>query len=143
MGILNSEVDYNTLITNLGSTCLTVDACGTCKGEKCLVGYGKKCVTNCLKDKVTYVMNGQDNLPSIDGKMYDHEYLTDGITDLLKQCKNCDKDHFDNCLINVLRNCYEILLFGEIQNYPGSTLIYLNNIKEVNAEVANAIFRKM
>lgn len=143
MAILYNEVNYNNLIKNVGESCLSIASCGECKLDKCLIGYSKICITNSLKDKVTYVMDGQSNIPSSDGKIYDRGHLTDSISDLLKQCKSCDKDHFENCLINVLRNCYEILLFGDIQPYKGSTLLYLNNIKNVNSDIANEILSKI
>lgn len=128
---------------NVGNSCLTTDSCGTCKLKTCLIGYSKICIANSLKEKVTYVIDGQANIPLADGKIYDKSYLTDSIADLLKQCKNCDKDHFENCLVNVLRNCYEILLFGDIQPYKGSTLLYLNHIKSLNSNLSTEIFSKL
>ena len=143
MGIQHSEVNYNNLMNNLGGCCLTEARCGTCKQSNCLIGYSKKCVTSCLKEGVTYVIDGQDNIPSIDGKVYDKHNLIDGIADLLKQCKSCNKNHFDNCLINVLRNCYEILLLGEKQGYKGSTLLYLNDLKDVNEEIVEELLKRL
>lgn len=143
MGILFNEVNYNNLIKNVGESCLTTASCGTCKMNKCLIGYSKICITNSLKGKVTYVLDGQENIPLADGKIYDKGHLTDAIADLLKQCKSCDKDHFENCLINVLRNCYEILLFGDIQPYKGSTLLYLNDIKNLNSDLSREILSKL
>lgn len=143
MGIQYNEVDFNSLIKHVGKSCLTEGVCGTCKQKKCLIGYSKACITNCLKDKVTYVIDGQENIPYVDGKIYDKHDLIDGIADLLRQCKSCDKDHFDNCMINVLRNCYEVLLFGEIQSYKGSTLLYLNDIKAVDKDVADELLKRL
>ncbi|MGL4107754.1 hypothetical protein [Clostridium sp. LP20] len=143
MGILSTEVNYNSLLNNLGKCCLTTDSCKTCKGKACLIGYSKACVTSCIKDSVTYVMDGQKNIPMADGKLYDSHDLIDGIADLLKQCKNCDKDHFDNCLINVMRNCYEVLLLGDIQEYKGSSLLYLSAIKDVDSEISGEIMSRL
>lgn len=143
MGIEHSEVNYNNLINNLGNCCLTESICGTCKEGECLIGYGKKCVVNCLKEGVTYIIDGQANIPYIDGKVYDISDLIDATADVLKQCKNCDKNHFDNCLINVLRNCYEILLLGEMQEYKGSNLLYLDDIKSVDEKIAKELLKRL
>lgn len=143
MGIEHKEVNFNNLIKNLGTCCLTESSCGTCKQGSCLIGYSKNCVTNCLKEGVTYVMDGQANIPYVDSKVYDKYDLIDAIADVLRQCKSCDKNHFENCLINVLRNCYEILLLGEIQEYKGSTLLYLNDIKSVDEEIAQEILKRL
>ena len=143
MGIQHSEVNYDNLINNLGNCCLTEERCGTCKQSNCLIGYSKKCVISCLKSSVTYVIDGQANIPTIDGKVYDKHNLIDATADVLKQCKNCNKDHFDNCLINVLRNCYEVLLFGEKQDYNGSNLLYLNDIKSLDEEIAEELLKRL
>jgi len=37
--------------------------------DKCLIGYSKICITNSLKGKVTYVLDGQENIPLADGKI--------------------------------------------------------------------------
>lgn len=143
MGVEHTALNYNNLIKNLSNCCLTVSNCGSCKQSNCLIGYSKKCVTNCLKDKVTYVMDGQVNIPYVDGKIYDKHDLIDATADVLKQCKNCDKEHFDNCLINILRNCYEILLLGEIQEYKGSTLLYLNDVKKLDENIAEELLKRL
>lgn len=143
MAVLYNEVNFNKLINSLGKCCLTENACGSCKKSKCLIGYSKECLIGCLKNQVTYVMDGQANIPLADGKVYDNHDLVDAISDTLMQCKNCKENHFENCIINVLRNCYEILLFGEIQEYKGSTLLYINDIRNENEDIANEVFKRL
>lgn len=46
-------------------------------------------------------------------------------TYILKECKDCKEDHVENCIINAIRNCYEVGLFGDVQPYGGSTLQYV------------------
>ncbi len=140
MGNSNGELNFNDLITNLGRCCLTKGVCGECSKEKCLIGYSKESVTNCIKNNVTYVMNGSANIPINDTKLYDAEGLIIAIADTLKQCKGCKENHYDNCIINVLRSCYEVGLFGEIQDYKGSALVYLNMIKDINPDLAVKVF---
>ncbi|MBD5593422.1 hypothetical protein HYI10_19405, partial [Clostridium botulinum] len=77
-----------------------------------------------------------------DTKLYDKDYVITAIADILKRCKSCQENHYDNCIINVLRNCYEISLFGEGQEYQGSAFMYLNGLKSVNEEIADKIFAK-
>lgn len=53
---------------------------------------------------------------------------------LLEYCssynrKDCKEDHVEDCIINVIRNCYEVGLFGEVQPYEGSALQYLMRLK--------------
>ncbi|AWZ48527.1 hypothetical protein C3495_06720 [Clostridiaceae bacterium 14S0207] len=142
MGIANNEINFNSIIKNLGNSCLTEERCNTCNKEKCLIGYSKKCINGCFKNDVTYVESGFENIPSIDTKIYEQQDIIAGISDILKQCRSCKENHYDNCIINVLRSCYEIILFGEHQEYSGSALVYLNKIKDINEEIGDKIFQQ-
>ncbi|EES49844.1 MULTISPECIES: hypothetical protein [Clostridium] len=142
MGVAFKDVNFNELVNKLAPCCLEEETCSTCTKEKCLIGYGKECIKGCLKNKVTYVENGYGNIPIADTKLYDKDYVITAIADILKRCKSCQENHYDNCIINVLRNCYEISLFGEGQEYQGSAFMYLNGLKSVNEEIADKIFAK-
>lgn len=143
MGVLSNEVNYDVLLSDLGECCLQLSNCGEkCAERKCIIGYAKDCLTNCLKNDVTYVMDGCINIPLSDSKVFDEESLADSIVNILKQCKSCNEDHFENCIINVMRSCYEVCLFGEIQKYKGSAFTYLNEIQHENANIAKLICEK-
>ena len=62
------------------------------------------------------------------------------ILKILKECKDCKQDHTENCIINVIRNCYEVGLFGDIHPFEGSVfqyLMYLNSqFPEKSAQIA-------
>lgn len=140
MAISTSEINFKTLISNLQSCCLTENICNGCMKNKCLIGYCKESLDGCIKENVTYVMNGMDNIPSTDLKLYDNHNLILSISEILNQCRSCREDHYDNCIINILRSCYEIILFGEPKPYTGSVLVYLDNIQKINPDLASKIF---
>lgn len=140
MGILSNEVNYNNLKHNLNQCCLENFSCKHCNKRNCLIGYSKINIYNCMKNNVTYVENGFDNIPVSDTKIYDTHSLVVAIADILKQCRSCKEDHFNNCLINVLRSCYEVALFGEPQEYDGNALSYLKNLQNINKDIADKIF---
>ena len=140
MGISNNEINYESLIKHLGNCCLTEEACGSCKKEKCLIGYSRSSIASCLNHKVTYVIDGYKNLPSADTKLYSNNELIEGIADILHQCRSCSENHFDNCIINILRSSYEILIFGEPIEYKGSSLLYFVDAKSKNKELAEKIY---
>lgn len=139
MGILNSELNYDKVISDLGVCCLGEESCGGCTKDSCIVGYAQKCITGCLKEGITYVENGSENIPIADLKIYDEENFESGIAHILQQCRSCNENHFDNCIINIIRNCYEIGLFGEIQSYEGSNFRYLNQIHQAFPKIADNI----
>lgn len=131
-----SDMDFNRVLNDLGNCCLTESVCGNCSKPDCIVGYATKSITKCLKDDVIYVVDGQQNIPFFDLKMYDEETFIKGIAHILKMCKSCSENHFDNCIINIVRNCYEIGLFGEIQSYEGSNFRYLAQIHNSKPDIA-------
>lgn len=139
MGILNSELNYDLVLKDLGTCCLGEDVCNHCADNECLMKYAKTCITKCFKEGVTFVENGTENLPVMDTKIYCNENLIQGIGHILKQCKSCSEQHFDNCIINIIRNCYEIAIFGEAQTYQGSAFRYLNQIHQTHPDEAAEI----
>lgn len=138
MGVTFNEVNFDLLLSDLSESCTN---CGECKKKECIIGYAKECVKDCLKNNVTYVMNGCNNIPLHDSKIFETEYLAKSIANILKQCKSCKEEHYDNCLINVMRSCYEVCIFGEIQKYEGSTFNYLNKIQNLNPDIADEIIQ--
>ncbi len=142
MGIKNSEMDYDRVITDLENCCLKEEHCGNCNKKECIVGYGQNCLTQCMKDSVTYVENGTDHIPYTDFKVYDEEEFEKGIAHILRLCRSCKTDHFDNCIISVLRNCYEIGLFGEAQEYEGNNLVYLASLHTKYPEKAQRVMEE-
>ncbi|MDR3596910.1 hypothetical protein [Clostridium sp.] len=142
MSVLFKDVNFSKLVDKLTPCCLSEEVCGSCEKEKCIVAYAKECIKSCMINKVTFVENGREEIPSTDFKVYEREFLLDGIVETLKACKSCTEEHFDNCIISILRNSYEIALLGEEQEYQGSTFLYLNKLKEMNNNVADKIFEK-
>ncbi|MSS64206.1 hypothetical protein [Velocimicrobium porci] len=139
MGIMYEELDDEIALKDLTNVCLTENICVECIKEDCLVGYAKKCLTNCLKDRVTYVENGVENIPIGDTKVYYEEDMATGIANILKICRSCGELHFENCIINVIRSCYEVALFGEEREYHGSAFAYLAKLHEEGKRQADLV----
>lgn len=142
MSIAFKEVNFSKLFDKLSPCCLSEEVCEGCEKEKCLVGYAKECFKNCMINKVAYVIDGYKNIPLTDLKIYEKDFQIDGIVEILKTCKSCNEEHFDNCIINILRSCYEVALIGEEQEYKGSTLLYLSELRERNPIIAEKVFEK-
>lgn len=142
MGILNSEVNYDKMVTDLSKCCLKKDNCGECDKAACIVGYAQNCIIKCMKESVTFVEDGSDNIPFMDFKVYNEEEFERGIAHILKMCRSCQENHYENCIINIIRNCYEIGLFGETQKYEGSNLRYLNMIHQQFPQKAERVIEE-
>lgn len=141
MGVLSNDVNYGLLLRDIETACMTEDVCGSCQKENCLIGYTKKCITDSLKNKVTYIENGVQNIPH-DMRAFETAPALDAIAHILRQCKSCEDDHFEDCLINVIRSCYEIITLGDAQQYKGSIFMYLNEVEMQFPEHAAAILKE-
>lgn len=136
---ISSSIDYEQLITEIGNCCLGEETCGGCENRKCLIGYCKECLLTALKQSDDFIDGGTEEIPNSDVKIYDNEVLIDTIGFLLNQCRNCNLYHDEDCIINIVRQCLEIILFGDTLEYKGSVLIYLADIKSVNSDIADKI----
>ena len=127
---------------DLSNCCRSEEVCGQCRQCACVIGYAKQCVKEYRREPKKTVPNGTANIPTTDYKAFDEAELEIAIAHILKECKDCKEDHVEDCIINVIRNCYEIGLLGDIQPYEGSTIQYLMRLEsdfpDKAAQVASA-----
>lgn len=100
----------------------------------------KKNLLTCLKTSEQFIDGEIDNIPLFDTKVFDESSITETIGLILNQCKNCNAYHDEECIINMLRSACEVILFGNPMDYNGSVLLYLDDVKQHNVEVAAKIF---
>lgn len=122
---LNAELVSN----DLNNCCKSEAACIKCQKEACVIGYAKECIREYQREPKKMVPDGTKNVPTMDYKTFSETDLETAIAHILKECKDCKEDHVENCIINVIRNCYEVGLFGDVQPYEGSTLQYVMRLK--------------
>lgn len=140
MGITKDELDLQEIFRDLGTICKTEAACGQCAGKGCLVGFSKECAAECRIKNQTYVINGYDEIPPSDIRGgYDEYDVLHAIAHLLLQCRACKKDHFENCIINIVRSCLEVIEIGEEQSYEGDPLSYMIKIRGLDTQKADII----
>lgn len=122
---LNTELIWK----DLQNCCMEQSVCSQCQNENCIIGFAKKCIRDYDKEPKKEIPNGTSQVPMTDYKAFDEMALETAIAHILKECKDCKEDHVENCIINVIRNCYEMGLFDEVQPYEGSALQYLVRLK--------------
>lgn len=115
---------------DLKSCCRGESLCGQCRGTSCNIGFAKNCISNYKKAPKKEVPGGPDSIPTTDFRTFDEVELETAIAHILKECKDCKEDHVEDCIINVIRNCYEVSLIGDTHPYEGSTIQYLMFLKE-------------
>lgn len=122
---LNAELVWN----DLGNCCRSEALCGQCQGESCTIGFAKQCIKDYQREPKKEVPGGTERIPTMDFKVFEEDELEKAIAHILRECKDCKEDHTENCIINVVRNCYEVGLLGDIHPYEGSALQYLMFLK--------------
>lgn len=131
---------------DLEQCCRSEAVCGTCQGTACTIGFAKQCMKNYQKEPKKEVPGGRDNIPLLDFKVFDELELQTAVAHILKECKDCKEDHTEDCIINVIRNCYEVGLFGDMHPYEGSALQYLmylqSNFPDKAVQIAD-IYKNM
>lgn len=132
---LNAELIGN----DLENCCRGESACGQCQGKLCTIGFAKNCIQEYKKAPKKEVAGGASQIPLADFKVFEEEDMEVAIAHILKECKDCKEDHTEDCIINVIRNCYEVGLLGDIHPYEGSSLQYLMYLKAHFPEKAGSI----
>ncbi len=128
------------IFQDVGNICQTEAVCQKCAGKYCLVGYSRECAGECRVKGTTYVEDGFAGIPPEDIRgSYDEYDVLHTIAHLLLQCRTCREDHYQDCVINVVRSCMEIIEFGEEQIYEGDPLSYMMKIQSINSEKAAVI----
>ncbi len=140
MNVMETDIDFNSLITSIGACCLGENDCGTCTKENCLIGYCKKNLLTCLKTGEQFLEGEIENIPLFDTKVFDESSVIETIAVTLNQCKNCNAYHDEECIINMLRSACEVILLGNPKDYNGSVLLYLNEIKSDNSQMSDKIY---
>lgn len=132
---LNTEL----IAKDLEQCCRGEAVCGQCQETACIIGYAKQCVRDYREKPKKEVPQGTERIPTMDFKVFDELELEIGIAHILKECKDCKENHTENCIINVLRNCCEVGLFGDAHPFEGSALPYLMYLKTNYPEKAARI----
>lgn len=129
---LNAQLVQN----DLENCCRGEASCIRCQGTGCAIGYAKECIHTYIKTPKKEVPEGTAHVPTMDLKLYDEAELEIAIAHILKECKDCKEDHTEDCIINVIRNCLEVGLLGDLHPYEGSALQYLMYLQKNHPEKA-------
>ena len=135
----NKGLNADLIEDDLENCCRGERSCGQCQGRACNIGFAKQCIKEYKRTPKKEVAGGASQLPIIDLKSFEEAELETGIAHILKECKNCKEDHTEECIINVIRNCYEVSLLGDIHPYEGTALQYLMYLKDNYPETAGNI----
>jgi hypothetical protein len=112
MAIKFEEINMYDVFRDLGRICETQPVCTGCEQSGCLVEYAKACADRCDE--------------------YNELEILLVVSHLLVQCRSCKKEHYENCIINVLRNCVEQIKLGKSIPYSGVPMGY--RLEQVNGK---------
>lgn len=140
MAISKENINLQEIFQDLGKICLTEAHCQKCAEKGCLIGYSKECAAQCRIKQQTFVEDGFAQIPPADIRGgYDEYEVLHATAHLLLQCRSCKQDHFENCVINIIRSCFEVIEYGDEQIYEGDVLSYMMKIHKLYPEKAAII----
>lgn len=106
--------------------CRTEALCGQCAGKECLVGYAKYCLAKMRGVIPPFMEGGFESIPAVDIRgSYDEYDVLHTIAQMLNECHACKENHKDDCVINIVRGCMEVIAFGDEQEFEGNPLPYM------------------
>lgn len=125
------EINYLKMFKDIANVCMTENVCGRCQEKGCFVGYARECIGDAKKKDTDTLEGAYLDIPVTDVKGgYDRVHTLETIGHTLKQCKSCKEYHYDDCLVNIVRTCFEVIAFGDAQHYNGSAFQYLTTLQE-------------
>lgn len=134
---MGAAFDLEEMTDDLDKICHEYSRHEECIGSKCLIGYARQTVDYCREKEKDRVRDAYDKIPMYDLRGgYDEYDILHALAHIVNQCHSCRKDHSDECILNIVRSCYEVIELGEEQKYEGSPLEYLMKIKGLDAQKA-------
>lgn len=128
-------------IKDLQQICVECKNYGTdqCIISKCNIGSALSVANSIQKNGITFINDGLQLIPKEDMKHYDNRMVARCIASICKSCKQCMKDHNENCTVSLARRSIESIILKEIIHYPGNILTYIIKVSEQNQDFANLI----
>lgn len=137
------KLNYIKMFQDTAQVCMTENVCGKCMEKECFVGYARDAISQGMKKDTDTLTGGFEEIPHGDAKGgYDPEDTYDAIAHCMLQCKSCKENHYEDCLINIVRSCFEVIAFGDFQKYEGSTFMYLTELQKKYPDAANIIAKE-
>lgn len=116
--------------------------CAACQGKECLIGFAKLVSEYAGSKKVLSIPNGLKMVPIKDYKIYDQNIVATALAVINYECKDCQDNHDDNCVINIIRSSLEVTLLGEHVDFTGNPLAYVMSLARINAEIGEKVMQE-
>lgn len=129
------------LQNNLNQSCADCTNYKTkeCTGSKCSIGFALSIVNSIQKNGISSISDGLNLIPKDDMKYHEERTIAKSIACLCKMCRQCMKNHDENCVISLARRSLEGNVLKEFVEYPGNILMYLINVEKQNKEFTEMV----
>jgi len=136
--MLNEQINIKA-IKDAVQRCCQEKECVACRGKECLIGFAKLVSEYAGMKKALSIPNGLKMVPTGDFKVYETDDVAFALAMINYECKNCQDNHDDNCVINIMRSSLEVALLGEHSGFTGNPLMYVMNLSRVNPELGEKV----
>lgn len=136
---MSEQLNVERVKDALAACCRSGIECSSCQGKACLIGFAKLVADYAGVKKTLAIPGGIKMVPAGDFKVYDADSVAQALAVINIECRNCLDNHDDNCVINIIRSCLEVALFGQHVAFTGNPLAYLARLIELDAENGNKV----
>lgn len=135
------EVNLLSIYKHFDKLCKNCDKFSTldCKESTCIVGYGKKALRFSMKKGILDIPLARKMIPNEDFKAYYPEMVAPGLAETCRQCRQCQDNHSQDCVIALARTCLEYTVLSDEIQYPGSVFQYLVRVRKQDPELSELI----
>ncbi|MDS1030324.1 hypothetical protein RDV78_07485 [Bacillota bacterium LX-D] len=137
-----SNIDIAKINQVVQKCCKTTEECSKCAQGKCLIGFAKIALEYAEKKNVVSIAKGGSLVPTGDYKIYYQEDLINALVEVLSQCQDCQDNHENDCIINIIRMSLETALLGENIPYEGSAFGYLMQVLKKDSTIGQKLLDK-
>jgi len=114
-----------------------------CNPQKCFISFAKTVIDYSRTKGVTEIPGIHKLIPPQDLKPYYKDLVSEGLAITCQECRQCRENHSPDCVVALVRTSLEGTVLPEHLDYPGSVLVYLAKVKELDPELAEFIAAKM
>ncbi|MTV50931.1 hypothetical protein GJ688_18600 [Heliobacillus mobilis] len=139
---LTEKANCRMICPCLESLCNSMEACGHCNPEQCVVGLIRKISEQAIRTGRFKKAKTEFFSQEIAGKgLRDKKQTLELLGITLSQCKNCGQGHQENCPVNLTRIglVYALTNHGDVFTYPGNSVQFILNLHKTDPATAKEL----
>ncbi len=136
-------IQANEIKSAVENICLGESNCGTCAGNKCIIGFTKKVLKAATEEGVFILPSEWDELPKYNNKNFEQGKVVEALALTISYLNRYGYNSDENYVVNKVRQALEFIAFGELIPFDGNMEKYYKNMKKRNERIHDKIKRRI